>query len=300
MSVARRIPDLFSIELLLAVGRLGSLSRAAEELGVTQPAASMRIRAMEKQVGVALVERSPNGSRLTAGGATVGDWGAQLLESAESLSTAIAALRGGREGRLRVAASPTVAEYVLPRWLGCLRRQRPGTAVVLSAEYSQAVAERVLQGEAELGFVEGAGVPAGVDALVVGRDRLVVAAAPRHPWARRGRVSGRELAGVPLVLPERGSGARQVLARALARHGGPAAPVLELPSSTAIKAAAVAGAGPAVLSSLAVEDDVRLGRLAAVEVEGVDLGRSLRAVWPQGRRPGGPARDLLAFVRRTR
>ncbi|MFF3002496.1 LysR family transcriptional regulator [Kitasatospora sp. NPDC057940] len=299
MSVARRIPDLFSLELLMAVARLGSLGRAAEDLGITQPAASMRMRAMEKQIGVSLVERSANGSRLTPAGRAVGDWAGQILEVADSLGAAIGTLRSGRDGRLQIAASPTVAEYVLPRWLGSLRRRRPGTSVVVSADYSRVVTEKILQGDAELGFIEGATVPPGVDALVIGRDRLVVAAVPDHPWARRGFVTGRELADTPLVLQEPGSGARQVLYQALASLGGPAAPVLELPSTTAVKAAAAAGAGPAVLSSLAVEDDVRLRRLVVVEVQDVDLRRALRAVWPSGRRPYGPARDLLSFVGRS-
>jgi DNA-binding transcriptional LysR family regulator len=94
------------------------------------------------------------------------------------------------------------------------------------------------------------------------------------------------------------SGTRAALEAALAAHLPLATPVLELSSTSAVRSAVSAGAGPAVLSSLAVQDDLAAGRLVAVAVEGVDLRRSLRAVWPAGQRPTGPARDLLAIAAR--
>ncbi|MBH5334035.1 LysR family transcriptional regulator [Streptomyces pactum] len=286
------------MELLLAVARLGSLGRAAQELGITQPAASSRIRAMERRLGVPLVERSPRGSRLTEAGALVTDWARRVVEAAEAFDAGVHALRGRRDSRLRVAASMTIAEYLLPGWLIALRAHRPGTAVSLIAGNSAAVAGRLLAAEADLGFVEGLEVPRGLDGAVVGRDRLVVVVAPAHPWTRRRTpVSPAELAAAPLVLRERGSGTRQVLDAALAGHGGLAEPLLELASTTAVKAAAVDGAAPAVLSVLAVGEELAARRLVEIPVEGVALRRELRAVWPAGQRPEGPARDLLGLTR---
>ncbi|MEU1591592.1 LysR family transcriptional regulator [Streptomyces sp. NPDC005708] len=293
--LAHRVPDLGALELLLAVARLGSLGRAARELGITQPAASSRIRSMERQLGVALVDRSPRGSQLTDAGALVTDWARRIVEAAEAFDAGAQALRGRRDSRLRVAASMTIAEYLLPGWLIALRAQRPDTAVSLLAGNSAAVAERLLADEADLGFVEGLDVPAGLDAAVVAHDRLIVVTAPGHPWARRRRpLSAAELASAPLVLREEGSGTRQVLATAL---GGLARPLLELSSTTAVKASAVSGAGPAVLSELAVGEELAARRLVSVPVEGVRLDRELRAVWRTGHRPAGPGRDLLSLTR---
>lgn len=296
--MAHRVPDLAALELLLAVARHGSLGRAAREIGITQPAASSRIRSMERQLGVALVDRSPRGSRLTDAGALVTDWARRIVEAAEAFDAGAQALRDRRDSRLRVAASMTIAEYLLPGWLIALRQERPGTAVSLLAGNSAAVAERLLRGEADLGFVEGLAVPPGLDGAVIGHDRLVVVAAPGHAWARRrSPLSPERLAATPLVLRERGSGTRQVLDSALASHGGLAEPLLELASTTAVKAAAVSGAGPAVLSELAVTEELASRRLVRVPVEAVRLRRDLRAVWPQGHRPTGPARDLLSLTR---
>ncbi|MGA4843027.1 LysR family transcriptional regulator [Streptomyces sp. G45] len=296
--LAHRVPDLAALELLLAVARLGSLGRAARELGITQPAASGRVRSMERQLGVALVDRSPRGSRLTEAGALVTDWARRIVEAAEAFDAGAQALRDRRDSRLRVAASMTIAEYLLPGWLIALRARRPDTAVSLLAGNSAQVARKLLGGEADLGFLEGVGVPAGLDAAVVGHDRLLVVTAPGHPWARRRAPLGAaELAATPLILREEGSGTRQVLDAAL---GGLAAPLLELSSTTAVKSAAVSGAGPAVLSELAVGEELGAGRLVRVPVEGIRLRRDLRAVWPTGHVPTGPARELLGLTRGDR
>ncbi|MET9045184.1 LysR family transcriptional regulator [Streptomyces sp. NPDC004362] len=293
--LAHRVPELGALELLLAVARLGSLGRAARELGITQPAASSRIRSMERQLGVALVDRSPSGSRLTDAGALVTDWARRIVEAAEAFDAGAQALRGRRDSRLRVAASMTIAEYLLPGWLIALRGRRPDTAVSLLAGNSAAVVERLLADEADLGFVEGLSVPAGLDETVIAHDRLIVVTAPGHPWARRRRpLSAAELGSTPLILREEGSGTRQVLDAAL---GGLARPLLELSSTTAVKASAVSGAGPAVLSELAVGEELAARRLVSVPVEDVRLDRDLRAVWRTGHRPAGPGRDLLALTR---
>lgn len=294
-SIAHRVPDLGALELLLAVARLGSLGAAARELGITQPAASSRIRSMERRLGVALVDRSPRGSRLTDTGALVTDWAGRIVEAARAFDAGAQALRVRRDSRLRVAASMTIAEYLLPGWLLALRAGRPDTAVSLLAGNSAAVAERLLSGEADLGFVEGLTVPPGLDSAVIAHDHLIVVVAPGHPWARRRRpLPASELASTPLILREKGSGTRQVLDTAL---GGLARPLIELSSTTAVKAAAVSGAGPAVLSELAVGEELALRRLVKVPVEGVALARDLRAVWPTGHRPAGPARELLSLTR---
>lgn len=298
--VSHRVPDLGALELLLSVARLGSLGRAAKELGITQPAASSRVRTMERQLGVALLDRSPRGSTLTDAGALVTDWARRIVEAAEAFDAGAQALRDRRDSRLRVAASMTIAEYLLPGWLIALRAERPDTAVSLLAGNSGQVARRLLLGEADLGFVEGLTTPEGLDGTVVAHDRLVVVVAPVHPWARRRTLlTPQELAATPLILRERGSGTRQVLDAALAGHGGLAQPLLELSSTTAVKSAAESGAGPCVLSELALGEELSARRLVPVPLAGVRLRRQLRAVWPTGHRPAGPARDLLALTARA-
>ncbi|MFI6444862.1 LysR family transcriptional regulator [Kitasatospora sp. NPDC050543] len=300
MPLSPRVPELGALELLLAVARRGSVGRAAAELGVSQPTASARIKGMERQIGVALLERSPRGSRPTEAGLLVVEWARGVVEAAQALDAGIDALRERRDARLRVVASLTVAEYLMPGWLLALHRASPGTAVTLRTANSADVAGQVLAGEADLGFVEGPAAPPGLSGVVVAADRLVVVVAPDHPWARRrSPLTAERLAATSLVLREPGSGTREVLDAALAPYGGVARPRLELASSTALKAAAMTGAGPVCLSELAVVEELATRRLVAVPLEeSLDLRRPLRAVWPAGQQPAGPARDLLALTRR--
>lgn len=302
MPLPRRVSDLAGFDLLLSVARLGSLGRAADEHGISQPAASARLRQLEGQLGVALVERSPRGSRLTPSGALVVDWAQAAIDAAAALDTAIAALRRKRDSKLRIAASMTVAEYLLPGWLSALRGVDAATAVELTAASSAQVADAVLADAADLGFVEGPDQPEGLRARPVGRDTLTVVVAPSHPWARRhSGITASELAATALVSREPGSGTRRFLEQALCTQAGEerVPPIAELSSTTAIKSAVAAGIGPAVLSSLAVAAELSDGTLRRVTVIGLDLNRQLMAVWPAGRRLSGPATDLYSIAARS-
>lgn len=147
--------------------------------------------------------------------------------------------------------------------------------------------------------------PRALRSRIIGHDHLVLITRPEHPWARRTRpVTAQELADTPLVTREEGSGTREALTHALHSVLGPesvhAAPVMALSTTSAVRAAVLAGAGPAVLSALAVADDLTAGRLVAIDVPGVDLTRKLRAVWIGSRTPpAGAVRDLLSHIAST-
>ncbi|WP_431966681.1 LysR family transcriptional regulator [Actinacidiphila sp. bgisy160] len=303
MPLPERVSDLAAFDLLLSVASLGSVGAAARAHGVSQPAASSRLRHLERRLGLQLLERSPRGSRLTEHGALVADWARTAVDAAASLDAGLTSLRGTAESRLRVAASMTVAEYLLPQWLLTLRAGAPRTTVALTAGNSEDVAAAVLAGEAHLGFVEGPDVPRGLFAQPVAHDELTVVVAPSHPWARRrSGIGAAELAATPLVSRERGSGTRRHLERALAEGTGLALadPLLELPSTTAIKTAVADGIAPAVLSSLALSAELASGGVVAVPVSGLELRRTLRVVRARGRDLTGPARELAGIARQGR
>lgn len=288
-------PGLTALDLLVSVAELGSLGQAAHRHGVSQPAVSMRMTQLERQLGIALLERSPRGTRLTPAGESVVGWCNQVLGATHTMMAAVTALRAHAGGRLRVAASLTVSDHLMPGLLVGLRRDMPEVTVALEVTNSTNVVDLVRRGAADLGFVEGpVGDARGLDTRRVGGDRLVVIVAPEHRWARRRRpLTGSELAGTELIVREPASGTRQVLEDALAPWGG-VRTHLELGSTAAILGAARRGEGPAVLSSLAVADDVAAGRLVVVETGDVDLGRSFQAVWLRSASLPAPARRLLA------
>jgi len=191
----------------------------------------------------------------------------------------------------------TVAEYLVPEWLNGLRRSDPDIAVSLQMGNSEYVLAQMRASHADLGFVEGAAEPEGLNFRIVVDDDLVVVVAASHPWARRRRPLGLEaFAETPLVLREPGSGTREVLETELRRHSLSVEPLIELGSTTAIKAAIVSGLGPGVLSRLAVAVDLAERRLIEVDVTDLGLARSIRAVWPLERAPSLPARRLLRQI----
>jgi DNA-binding transcriptional LysR family regulator len=165
---------------------------------------------------------------------------------------------------------------------------------------SQHVVKVIEGGGADLGFVEGVHAPRTLTSRVVQSDDLVVVVAAAHAWARRRlALSPAELAATPLVVRERGSGTREVLDSALAAHGLSVSVQVELASTTAIKSAVASGAGPGILSKLAVESEVREGRLIAVAVADLPLERHLRAVWSKSVALRPSARRLLRQINAT-
>lgn len=294
---AERLPDLDSLRLLVEVADRGSIGAAAVQLGLSQPSASKRIRLLERELGVALLERGARGSVLTEQGRTITDWSRSVLEATRTLVVGASAMRTSVRAKLTSAASQTVAEYLFPHWLAVLSERNQHTSVALQVGNSGAVIELVRRHVVELGFIESPTVPRDLASRTVASDRLVVVAAPGHPWTRRrSPVGGEELLRTRLVLRESGSGTRATLERALP---GEPADYLELDSNSAVKVVVAGGTGVAVLSALAVAGELADGRLVEIPTAGLGLDRSFRAIWPRGRRLLGAAAEFLAVALRS-
>jgi DNA-binding transcriptional LysR family regulator len=287
-------PDLIALDLLDSIAELGSLGQAASRHGMSQPAVSMRMTQLERRLDVSLLQRSPAGTRLTPAGARVAALSRRVLSEAQAMMAGVGALIAEESSQLRIAASLTVAEHLLPGWLGALHHESPEIILAVEVTNSSNVLVRVGDGSADVGFVEGHETrPSGMATVVIRSDRLVLVVDPAHRWASRETpVPGAELASAELVVREPGSGTREVLEDALRPWGGPRSH-LELGSTASILAAVRRGHGPAVLSPLAVADDIGAGRLVAVPTEDIDLAQSLRAVWPEARPLAPLARRLL-------
>jgi molybdate transport repressor ModE-like protein len=297
------LPDAESLRLLVLVGHHGSLTVAAEAIGISQPSASKRISTLERLLGIRLLDRSRRGSALTPSGVLVSGWAQRVLDELTVMLDGAEALRRQRSAQLSLAASLTVAEHLLPTWIGELRRGLPDLHVGMRVLNSSRVRELARRGEIDLGFVESPGGLVGVRSRVVARDRLVLVVSPDHTWRRRRRpVRPADLAATALVAREPGSGTRETAEEALRTAGvEPVAPLLELGSATAVRSAVAAGAGPALISELIVAPDLAAGLLVEIPTTGIDLSRTLRAVWTAGTEPTGPAARLLTIaLRRVR
>lgn len=289
--------DLTSLDLLVSVAELGSVGRAARAHGISQPSASARLAHLERRLGVELLVRTRRGSALTPAGEAVLAWSRDVIAAAQALADGVVTLRGDQQARLRVAASLTVAEYLLPSWMLALRRSRPDLDFSVAVANSEDVCAAVRRGDADLGFIETPDLPGDLTTQQVGRDRLAMVVAAHYPLAHRAAAGVRppDLVDQPLLLREPGSGTRDTFLAALADALG-AVPRLphatELGSTTTILSTARAGGGIGVVSARAVTAGVDGGELVELQVDGVRPVRPLTAVW-RGSRPGAVGRALL-------
>ncbi len=296
MPVGPHMPDLDALSLLVEVARGGSIGAAARSQGISQQAASERLQAIERQVGVPLLQRGSRGSTPTPAGAVLVEWSTRLLTVADEVEAAIGSLRTGRDRELRIVASMTIAEHLLPRWLVLLRRHqttrgRP-LSVSLTATNSREAVASVTRGDADLGFVEGANAPTGLGVLDISADELVLTASPSDPLTRRRRpLRPHDVAALALTSRELGSGTREIVDLALTAHGlTPVPAAAEFTTSTAVREAIRAGSPPGFLSLRTIGDELRSGALVVIPTAGLALERTFRAIWPadRDRRPGRP------------
>lgn len=293
----RPLPDLDAIRLLVLIADSGSIGAAARQERISQPSASKRIAVLERRLGLRLLARSTRGSELTADGRLVTEWSREVLGATEALLAGAGALRAAGTETVRVAASQTIAEYLMPIWLAELRVAAPGARARLDVMNSTAVVAAVRSGACDLGFIESPGAPRDLATSTIRRDELLLVAAPGHEFAgRQSPVPAELLARTPLVVREPGSGTREVLERALGRPAG--ADVLELDSNAAVKIAVRSGTGCTVISRLAVAAELADGRLVQVPTTGIDLRRPLRMITRRGHRPSAAAAALARLAHR--
>lgn len=302
------LPDIRALEMLVAIGRKGSIARAAAELGVSQQAVSSRLQRLESKVGLNLVTRRAHDSVLTEEGVLVVEWSARVLDAAQTLEAGILSLRHERPDKLSVASSLTVAEHLLPHWIvsmGAHQRAqgREVTRISMVVTNAENAARLVADDEAELGFVEGSAPPEGLRYVRLASDELYLVVSPTHEWAQRNprAVSPAELASTSLVMRERGSGCRAVLEGALIAAGIEEAsivpPLLELASNVAILEAVAEDAGAAAVTFHAARPIIADGRLVRIMTPGLLLTRTLGAVWKDSEEPNSrAARELLAHA----
>lgn len=285
--------DIETLRLLVALTETGSLSGAAQARGISQPAASARVRSFEARWRLRLVERSPRGSTLTTDGYAVVSWARSVLHETDTMRAALAALTEERGSAVEIAASLTIAEFILPRWLGELRTRLDDVQPRLHVVNSDRVAELVRDQSVDIGFIETSVRPTDLAHRLVGSDRMIVIVHPDHPWARRSTpLDDATLGEAAWILREPGSGTRSTFERALRREPRTA---LEASSTTALIGAALAGVGPAVITARAVTNELETGRLVEVAT-GLDLMRPLTAIWRADRRMSTAATALLRIA----
>jgi DNA-binding transcriptional LysR family regulator len=281
--------NLNSLRLFLAVATHGGFSRAARITGVSQPAISKAVRLLELQSGAQLLVRSASRVTLTEAGALLVEHAKALFAEERAAEEELEALRGLRQGVLRIGGSTTLASYFLPPILGALHRAHPGIDIALLSANARTIVAAVVEHEVELGLVEGPVDDGRLEVRPWREDALVVVVSPGHPLARARKLTGPVLMEHLLLAREEGAGTREVMLAALHRRRWLPRRVFVVNSTEAIKGLVAAGVGWALLSERAVRDEVQLGRLKVLPVENFDLKRTLSWIRWRARRLGPAA-----------
>jgi len=258
------------LRIFIAVAERQHMTRAAEALNLTQQAVSAAIVTLENAYSTALFHRIGRHIELTEAGRLFLEEARSVLARAAAAELALSELGGLKRGTLAVQASQTIASYWLPRRLVAFHRDYPEIALRVGIGNTAQVAKAVLDGAAELGFIEGAIDEPALRCEELGEDRLVLVVAPAHPWARRDRVELHELTQSEWVLREVGSGTRSAFESSLERLG--LAPrllkvVMELPSNEAVRQAVEVGCGATVISELVADAALRSNTLRRVSID---------------------------------
>jgi DNA-binding transcriptional LysR family regulator len=277
-----------------------SFSQAAERLGVTQPAVSLQVRALEDRLGQRLLDRSGRRVEPTEAGRRLYRRAQRMLQLEEQLLDEVAAADGGKlTGTLALGASTGPGAHLVPLLLCEFQRLHPDLAVALSIWDTNAVIERVAERDLELGVVGAARRHRSLVFEPLAHDEIVLAVPPGHP-AAGGEVSLDDLAGETLVVMQEGAGVRQVVEEELRRAGlrlRSLEPKLSLGLQESVKTAVAAGYGVTFISRTAIEGELAAGTLASARVAGIEPSRQLYTVRAKGRPPTRATEAFLAFAR---
>lgn len=279
-----------------------SFSRAAERLGVTQPAVSLQVRALEKRLGAQLLDRSGRRVEPTEAGLRLYRGAQRLIQFEEELVNEIATAdqEGALAGTLTIGASTGPGGVVLPRLLCEFAAHHLELHVALSVADTQTVVDRVADRTLELGVVGAAPRHRGVEYEPFFRDSVVLALPPGHAFAGR-RVSLSELTNEPLLMMQEGAGVRDVIEDELRNQGVRLKDLnvrLELGLQESVVSAVREGYGVSFISRSSIESDLDAGRLAEARVIGLEAEREIHLVRAAGRSETRAAREFLEFARK--
>jgi DNA-binding transcriptional LysR family regulator len=288
--------NLHHLRLFAAVVEQGGFTNAARALRLSQPAISKSLNELERQLQVSLIERGGRAVNLTDAGRALYGRARELFGVERVAERELRELRGLKRGTLRVAASTTVATYMLPPVLGRFHMRHPSVRIRATSANTRSVLRLLLESRTDVALVEGPISHEAVDVIPWREDELVVIAHPDHALAKQPDVGVEDLMRETVLVREPGSGTREVAERALALQGVRLKRTMRLGGTEAIKQGVAAGLGAAIVSRAAAADQITLGRIVVVSVRGLQIRRELTQLKLRHRSDSPAARELRMLL----
>jgi DNA-binding transcriptional LysR family regulator len=278
--------NLKQLEVFLAVAESGSFSRGAEASYLTQSTVSQHISALEAEVEMRLLDRTPRNAQLTAAGKLLFTHARRIVNEVRETRNALARFRGIEDVSLTIGASSIPGIYLLPRLLPVLCRNHPGLHLTVHQGDSKEITDRVIQQEIELGVVGSRFEVDSCSFTPVGNDRIILVVGIEHPWFQQPVVQPGDLRNQVFIFREPGSGTGKTVNDALTAIGIDPADLqvkVKLGSNEAIKSAIASGIGISFVPAVSVEKELVQGELREVPVSGLEIARQFFLVTCTGR-----------------
>ncbi len=288
--------DINQLEVVVAVAREKSFSRAAESLHRTQPAVSQAIRRLEAELGEPLFDRSSKDGTLTAAGRVLFEFAQQMLNLRHHAHTALKELKDLHRGKLTLSANEYTVMYLLPL-VPVFRARHPHIKIEVKRSLASRIASEVLGRETEIGIVSFKPNDPTVAAMPVLMDELALIVAPDHPLAEKTNVSVRELGAESFIAHNVPSPYRERVISTFQKYKTPLNISMELPTLEAIKRFVERGMGVALVPRLTAQAELARGQLAALTVREMKLERRLHLIYRKGATLSHAARAFLRVAK---
>ena len=277
------------LRILKAIATEGSFKRAADSLYVSQPAVSLQVQNLERQLNVPLFDRGGRRAQLTEAGHLLLEYGDRILSLCQETCRAIEDLQNLQGGTLIVGASQTTGTYLLPRMIGLFRQRYPEVAVQLHVHSTRRTSWSVANGQVDLAIIGGE-VPSelqeSLEIIPYAEDELALIMPVFHPLANAEIIRREDLYQLKFIALDSQSTIRKVIDQVLTRYGIATSNLnieMELNSIEAIKNAVQAGLGVAFVSISAIEKELQMGMLHRGRIETVVVNRTLSVIFNPNR-----------------
>ncbi|HAT50465.1 MAG: LysR family transcriptional regulator [Nitrospirae bacterium] len=283
-----------------AVAKHLSFTRAAEELYLTQPAVTFQIRQLEEHFNTRLFDRHHNRISLTEAGETVFDYAERILELYRETEKAVNEMTGETRGIIKLGASTTIGEYLLPPILSGYHENFPRVQIRLSVDNTSLVVRKLEDATIDMGMVEGPVSNKNIAVAPCFEDELVVIFAPGHPFESMEEIPLAKLKEYPFVSREEGSGTRMVISEHLGKGGlsyDQLDMILELGTTESVKAAVEGGVGFSIISSVALRKELQLNSLRIGRIKGIRFKRLLNFVFQKQKFRSKAVEEFLNFAK---
>lgn len=270
-----------SMRVFITVAEKKNFSKAAKALSLTQPAVSFQIQTLEQYYQTMLFDRVNRHIKLTSAGELLLEYAIHMNNLQAELEKNMQQLTGHVKGELLIGASTTIGEYILPFIVGDFKKEYPDVNVTIDIMNSEQVENLIGGRSLDIGIIEAPAVNKNLGVTQFLDDEMSLIVPVDHPWAARGKITLEELKEEPFIIREPGSGSRLVVEQAMIDADFDVETlniVMELGNTSAIKAAVISGLGMAIISKWASKDIVKMGKVALVDIEGLNMKRSFNII----------------------